>query len=141
MRKLAREYAFKLIFEYLFLREPNEETMLGFLEDASLSDADRDYVKEVYFGVTKDFPALYERLGGYLENYRSERIFKPDLAVLILACYEIFEREDIPEAVSVNEAVELCKRYGTEKSSAFVNGILASVLKDRSTEGQNQAEE
>ena len=136
MRKLAREYAFKLIFEYLFLKEYEEDTMLGFLEDTNLNEADRNYIKEVYFGVTRDFPQLYEKLSGYLQNFRADRIFKPDLAALILACYEIFEREDIPEAVSVNEAVELCKRYGTEKSPSFVNGILASVLRDKPAAGK-----
>lgn len=129
MRKLAREYAFKLVFEYLFTREYDELTLLGFLEDAELTEADRNYLKEVYFGVTKDFDVMRARAEGYLENYRAERIYKTDLAALILACYEIFEREDVPAAVSVNEAVELCKKYGTEKSPAFVNGILASVVK------------
>ena len=131
MRKLAREYTFQLIFEYLFLKEYNEETLLGFLEDANLSEEDRTYVREVYENVTSRYGEIFGRLEGALSNYRAERLFKPDLAVLILACYEIFERADVPDAAAVNEAVELCKRYGTEKSPAFVNGVLADLIRNK----------
>ena len=59
-----------------------------------------------------------------------ERIGQTDLAILRLAIYEILYRDDIPYKVSINEAVELAKKYGEDKSKNFVNGILASVVKE-----------
>ena len=139
MRKVARDYVFRLVFEYLFTAEYDELRLLEFLEDAGLTEADRAYLRETYAGITAKFPEIRTRAESFLTKYKPERVYKVDLAVLLLACYEIWERDDVPSAVSVNEAVELCKKYGTEKSPAFVNGILASVVK--SAEGRGEAED
>ena len=63
------------------------------------------------------------------EGYELDRIYKVDLAILVLAVYEI-KYQDTPKNVVVNEAVELSKKYSTDKSYSFVNGVLAKVLKN-----------
>ena len=66
-----------------------------------------------------------------------ERICKTDLAILRLAIYEIMHREDIPDKVSVNEAVELAKAFSEDASPSFINGVLAGIL-SKKAEGVNE---
>lgn len=128
MRKLARETAFKLIFEYSFLSEKDEEA-LGILEFADdLTADDKDYIRRVYEGVLSSYDDLKEKVAARLDNYRIERLYRPDLVILLLATYEL-ETNEAPAKVVVNEAVDLAKRYGTDKSGKFVNGVLAKMIK------------
>ncbi len=128
MRKVARETAFKLIFEYTFISEKDEDalSLLEFADD--LSADDKDYIRRVYHGVTDNFDGLKEKVSSYLENYRIERLYRPDLVALLLATYELYT-EEAPAKVIINEAVDLAKRYGTDKSGKFVNGVLAKMIK------------
>lgn len=115
---------FKLIFEYTFYGEENDSTLDLMMLDSNLDDDDKAYIKTTYDGVCGDFQNLKQTVADNLENYRIERLFRPDSVVLILACYEL-QKGDTPKAVVINEAVELAKKYGTEKSGRFVNGVLA----------------
>jgi len=127
-RKTARENVYKLIFEYLFSGSPNPRTYSVFLASEGTDDA--DYMEKVYYGVIDKYSELKETIIKYAEGFDFSRIFKPDLAALLLAIYEMKYMPDIPNAVSINEAVELVKMYSTDKSHIFVNGILASVNKE-----------
>lgn len=133
MRKQARATAFKLIFSYLFKREKDD----GALTDCELlgkewelfKETDRDYVTCVYGGVVEKYDELYANIAALSSDFRPERIFKVDLAIMLLAMYEIDYMDDIPDIVAINEAVELAKNYSTDKSPSFINGILAAHLK------------
>ena len=74
----------------------------------------------------KDF--LKSVVSRFLRGFNIDRIYKIDLAILYVACYEILFMPDVPEKVSVNEAVELAKTYSTDKSPSFINGVLAGVI-------------
>lgn len=128
MRKVARETAYKLIFEYTFLFEKDEEalSLLNYVDD--LTADDKDYIRRVYAGVTLNIDGLKEKISAHLENYRIERLYRPDLVALLLATYEL-ETDEAPAKVIINEAVDLAKRYGTDKSGKFVNGVLAKMIK------------
>lgn len=128
MRKVARETAYKLIFEYTFLFEKDEEalSLLDYADD--LTADDKDYIRRVYAGVTENIDGLKEKISAHLENYRIERLYRPDLVALLLATYEL-ETDEAPAKVIINEAVDLAKRYGTDKSGKFVNGVLAKMIK------------
>jgi N utilization substance protein B len=65
------------------------------------------------------------------EGWRLERLYSVDRNILRLAIYELLYREDVPPEVVIDEAVELAKKYGTERSPAFINGILDRVLKEK----------
>ncbi|MDE6965595.1 MAG: transcription antitermination factor NusB, partial [Clostridiales bacterium] len=86
------------------------------------------YIDSVIDGITAHKDQLKAVIVKYAKGYEFDRIYKTDLAVLYLACYEIMYT-DTPPAVVANEAVELAKTYSDTKSHAFINGILASVIK------------
>ena len=129
MRRVARELVFKLVFEYTFYGVANDDTLELLLVEADLTDDDKDYISSTYAGVLANVDGLKDTISAHLDSYTLDRIYRPDLAVLILATYEL-ESKSAPIPVIINEAVELSKKYGTDKSGAFVNGVLAKVAKD-----------
>ena len=128
-RKVAREYAYKLIFEYSFSKVPNTHTYMLF-SSADVDDNDRAYLEKVYYGIIDKYDEIVSIIAGYSRDFAVERIYRTDLCALILAIYEMKYMDDIPLSVSINEAVLLVKKYSTEKSNSFVNGILSSVYKE-----------
>lgn len=133
-RKKARDSVYKLIYEFLFSgRNPNSRT-LSIITSVDIAEEDKDYINAVYFGVIENYDELVEIIAGYSNGFNLDRIYKLDLAALLLATYEMKYMDDIPLSVSISEAVELVKTYSTEKSNSFVNGILSSVYKSLSNE-------
>ncbi len=126
-RKQAREEAFILIFEKQF----NSDSLEDILECAvQVREIEPDsYIRSVFFGVYENLEELDGIISGNSVGWSIKRISKTALAVLRLAIYEIKYMEDIPVSVTINEAVELCKKYATKDDASFVNGILASVAK------------
>ncbi len=126
-RKMAREEAFILTFEKAFNDAPTEE-ILELAADVRGLEAD-DYIKTVFRGIFENLSDIDNEISGNAVGWKIERISKTALSVLRLAIFEIKYMDDIPEAVSVNEAVELCKKYATKEDASFVNGILSTVIK------------
>ena len=126
-RKQAREEAFILIFEKQF----NSDSLEDILECAvQVREIEPDsYIRSVFFGVYENLEELDGIISGNSVGWSIKRISKTALAVLRLAIYEKKYMEDIPVSVTINEAVELCKKYATKDDASFVNGILASVAK------------
>jgi N utilization substance protein B len=129
MRKQSRELCFFLLFEYLFLGEKNDITLENFTVENSLNEEDVAFIKDRTEGAIKNIDVLKRDIALYSTGFSIERIYKIDLAILLLACYELQFCKDIPPAVAISEAVELSKKFSTEKSGSFINGILASVYK------------
>jgi transcription antitermination protein NusB len=99
-----------------------------------LSQADPpvpDYSVELVEGVTGNLALLDETLGEHSEGWTVERMPPVDRAVLRLALYELLVRDDVPDAVVIDEAVELAKSLSTDESPRFVNGVLGRVLRER----------
>lgn len=128
-RKVAREYAYKLIFEFLFSKSTNSHTYQLFA-CADLSEQDIQYLEKIYFGVSEKYNELINEISKYSHGFAIDRIYKTDLSALLLAIYEMKYINDIPLSVSISEAVLLVKKYSTEKSNSFVNGILSSIYKN-----------
>lgn len=126
MRKTARENAFKLIFEKLINDESDELGYAALTE--VLDENDKDFLDALVGGVEKEKDFLKSVVSRFLRGFNIDRIYKIDLAILYVACYEILFMPDVPEKVSVNEAVELAKTYSTDKSPSFINGVLAGVI-------------
>lgn len=129
-RKIAREIAYKLIFEYLFTKEKDEDNLLILEQEQELSALDVDYVKNVFDGVIEHYDELSEMLSKHTKNFTLDRIFRPDLSGLLLASYEMKYMNDIPLKVSISEILDIVKSYSTEKSNIFVNGVLKGVYND-----------
>ncbi len=128
MRRVARESVFKLVFEFTFYGAPNDETLELLLVDSDLTEDDKNYINATYAGVMTKEEELKKIIEENLEGYRLERVYRPDYAVLLLATYELTAKT-APTAVIINEAIELSKKYGTDKSGKFVNGVLAKISK------------
>jgi len=126
-RKEARDEAFILIFEKQFSDASTEEVLELAREVRDLEPD--DYILEVFGGVTQKNDELNDIISQKAIGWKIERISKISLAILKLAIYEILYIDSIPDSVSINEAVELCKKYATQDDASFVNGILASVVK------------
>lgn len=127
-RKTAREQAFILIFEKIF----NNASVDEILETAILvRDFETDeYCTSVFTGVYENKEEIDEIISKSSNGWSVTRIGKVALAVMRLAIYEMLYREDIPISVSVNEAVELCKKFALPEDASFVNGVLGSVAKN-----------
>ncbi|MGD9901427.1 MAG: transcription antitermination factor NusB [Spirochaetales bacterium] len=127
-RKIARETTFKLIFEYGFLKLSNPLTLEDFLTKEKITEGDKEYINSTYNGVVEHYDEITDIIVNSLKNYSLERIYKTDLAILVLAVYELrFVQKEVPSII-INEAVELSKKYSTDKSYSFVNGVLASIV-------------
>lgn len=127
-RKLARECTYKLVFEFLFNKTINKRTYEIF-ESSDLDEGDIAYMQKAYLGVVTNYNELMSIIAKYSEGFSEDRIYRTDLSALLLAIYEMKYMPDIPMSVSISEAVELVKKYSTEKSNQFVNGILSTVYK------------
>ena len=135
-RKIAREIAFKIVFELAFQQEEQVKDLFDKIMETSeerydMTEEDSAYVNEVTAGIQNNKSEIDEKIRSYLKDWSFERISKIDVAILRLAIYEIMYREDIPCKVSVNEAVELAKVFSEDASPAFINGILAEILKEK----------
>lgn len=126
-RRDARDIAFKLVFEFTFNNRENMEELEEYT--AGMVADDVAYVKEVYFGVTSHYDELISKISEHIEKFAIDRIFKVDLAILLLAVYEITYVDSVPYKVSVDEALGLAKKYSTEKSAKYVNGVLAKFAR------------
>ena len=126
-RKQAREEAFILIFEKVFKSDSVEE-ILELANEVRDLEAD-DYIKTVFKGVYDNLEVLDETISQNAIGWSIGRISKTALCVLRLSLFEIKFMADIPVSVSINEAVELCKKYATKDDASFVNGILSTVAK------------
>lgn len=122
----AREDVFKLVFEYVMNKEKNEMLLNEFISN---NEKEEGYIKSTYEGIIDKYDELLGMINLASKSYSAERIFKVDLALLVLALYEIKFVEDIPVAVSINEVLNLSKKYSTEKSFSFINGVLSAYSK------------
>lgn len=125
-RKIARENAFILLFEGA---SKNDETSEEIFEKATgIRELQvDDYVKTVFFGYNANAKVIDEAIDQCLVGWKRNRISIASTAILRLATYEMMFLDDIPAKVSINEAVEIAKKYDDDKAYSFVNGVLNAV--------------
>ncbi len=130
-RKLAREMAVCFLFQIEFQRENIKEQVEDFLESYGEVKYDKDYFLEVINGVMNSLKEIDEVIEtNAKDDWTLDRISKTDLPILRVAIFEIKHREDIPVGVSINEAVELAKKFGNDHSAKFINGLLGKVVEN-----------
>ena len=131
-RSSIRELTFRLIYSIEIQKETNiEEQVDLYIESNNIDDENaKEYIKDVILGINSNVEEITELIEKHLKSdWKIDRISKIDLSLLKLAIYEIKYKE-IPYKVAINEAIELAKKYGEDNSKNFVNGILASVVKE-----------
>lgn len=130
-RSQAREHIFKLLYAAQFQQEENTEEMVStYLEnfpEETITEQDRSFIMSEVLGVCAARESLDEEIAGAVKGWSLQRLSKVDLAILRLAMYEIRCVPEIPASVSINEAVELAKKYSQSAARAFINGILGSL--------------
>lgn len=130
-RTEAREQAFQLLYSLEIQKENREEQIELYFENNEITDPKtREYITDVWAGVEANKEAITKKISSNLKaDWKLERISKVDTSLLKLAIYEMLYKK-IPFKVAINEAIELAKKYGEENSASFINGILASIVKN-----------
>ncbi|WAA11422.1 transcription antitermination factor NusB [Fervidibacillus halotolerans] len=122
-RRTAREKVLQGIFQVdVGNIEPNE----AFLSIVKQGEDD-GFLKTLFFGTIDHLTELDELIGNHLENWTLDRLGRVDRNLLRIATYEMVFEKDIPYSVSINEAVEIAKKYGDEESPKFINGVLSKI--------------
>lgn len=125
-RRELREQIFKMLFRIEFHEsEELTEQMELFLEEEERSKEDDAYIQEKYAKIAEKVKEIDAAINEKAKGWKTGRMAKVDLSILRLAVYEICYDEQIPTGVAINEAVELAKKYGTDNSPSFINGVLA----------------
>lgn len=130
-RTSAREHAFKILYQMQVAPEEIESTVNLYLEnfaEEAVTDSDRAFIVQEIVGTTSRSEELDEKIAGALKGWTLSRLSKVDLAILRLAVYEILHDDSIPVSVSINEAINLAKKYSQDAAPAFINGVLGSVV-------------
>lgn len=145
MRRSGRELAIKIIYSFdgvcnveaclasFWTNFRFRDDVLGEpLEDNSqdVPQPVREFAEGIVRGVAGDLGRIDGLIGEYSTNWSLERMAKVDLAILRMATYELLHHADVPVSVVINEAVEIGKRYGTQDTPAFVNGILDKISRN-----------
>lgn len=140
-RREAREAALCMIFDYSFHSEDDGNEQLELYLD-NFQDKDEkniseelrndEYFTKVYFGVISNLSELDEIIEANSKKWSSKRISRVSRSIMRLALYEIKYMNDIPSEVSINEAVELAKKFDADESYSFVNGILGTYVRSES---------
>lgn len=125
-RRTARENSFILIFESICKNDEVAEEIFVKATEIRGLEYD-DYVKQVFFGAYENAEVINSAVEKHLTGWKKERISPVSMALIRLGAYEIMFMEDIPSKVSINEAIELAKKYDDEKSYSFVNGVLNAL--------------
>lgn len=131
-RRQARKHLFNLVFQTEFNIDVDfKDIMDTYSEEYEEYDpSEVDFIKTEYEGIVKNIKEIDFYINKAARGWSVERLSKVDLAILRLATYEIMYSE-IPDRVSVNEAVELAKEFGENKSASFINGVLGGVVKNK----------
>ena len=122
----AREAVFALLFETEFKNDEAKEDIFA------LSSENRDieedaYIRDTYFGVCERIEELDELISRHAKGWKTNRSSRISRSILRLCTYEMLYCDDIPAAVSINEGIELCKRFDREEARSFLNGVLNGI--------------
>ena len=124
-RPIAREAAMQLIFEQLFGGEGETQALVDLI-DYQPGESDRAYIDMVVAGVKEHADELDAEIASCLRGWTLARLSRVDLAILRLSSYEM-KYAGLPAAVSINEAVELARKFSSESSCSFINGVLGTI--------------
>lgn len=139
MRRRGRECALQILYQLdiakdldaaMELPELGEAIASFFKSFESVGDDDRDFAERLVRGVVHDLADVDNAIAKASQNWKVARMDKVDKALLRVAAYELLRCPDIPRAASINEAIEIAKRFSGKESAAFINGILDQLGRD-----------
>jgi N utilization substance protein B len=128
-RHIARELAFKILFQTDVGRNPWQEVLPRTIAEDNLPEQTRIFLEQLVKGTVQNLKLIDSEITKYAQDWKLERMANTDRNILRMAIYEIKFLDEIPPGVTINEAVELAKLYGDEESGKFVNGILGNMVR------------
>lgn len=129
-RREQREQVFLMLFRVEFHNPadlPEQVALFETLDKPVCSEKENTYITDKYHSIVEHLAEIDAAVNEVTEGWKTARMGKVDLTLIRLAVYEMKYEEDVPVKVAINEAVELAKKYGTDDSPAFVNGVLAKL--------------
>lgn len=133
-RRLGREIALKVLYQRDIAGGEPLQALSYISDEEGVSGQAREFARELIEGTLAQQKEIDHYIASYARDWRLERMAPIDRNILRLAIFEILCRPDIPNSVSVNEAVEMAKVFGGEETSRFINGILGQIIKDSGRE-------
>lgn len=130
-RRIAREHCMKALFQMSIQNDFDISKVQEEILEETLEDKQKGYMNMVLGKTIENLSQIDEIIEGYSKGWKINRISKVDLAILRLAFCELLFVEEVPYAVAINEAIELAKKFNSEESAAFVNGILGKYVEDK----------
>jgi len=131
LRRQARELALQLLYQNELTGADPEEMQTHSEAWSGASDDVRAFADVLLRGVIEHLETIDDKLSRQTAHWRLERLATVDRNILRVAMYELMFREDTPQAVVIDEAIEIAKRFGAEESARFVNGVLDGFIKQR----------
>jgi len=128
-RRQSREFAMQALFDMDMSRDDSESRFTLFCKNFDPPEKAKPFFIRLFKGVAAHKTDIDSMIDQFSSNWKIERISCVDRNVMRIAVYEMLHCEDIPAKVSINEAIDIGKRYGTDESGAFINGILDSIRK------------
>jgi len=129
-RTVAREEAFKILFQTDVGRNPWQEVLPRTISEMKLPEQSRAFLENLVKGTVKHLKEIDGIIINHTREWSLERLANTDRNILRLAIYELKFSDDVPAGAVINEAVELAKKYGDADSGKFVNGILGQIAKE-----------
>ncbi len=129
-RSKAREVMMQLLYQMEAQQDFTKEIMDSFLKQQKEIKGQKDYMESLFTSFTENREKIDETIEKSSSNWKLNRISKVDLALTRVAVTEMLFMDDIPVSVSINEAINLAKTFGTQESSRFINGILGHVAQE-----------
>ena len=132
-RRIARELVLQSLFQVDFTKTEPEAALAAAMEAQGVEagEASVVYARQVLLGTVAHLAEIDAKISGHAKNWELSRMPVVDRNILRLAVYEmLFAEEKQPVNIAVNEAVELAKLYGSEKSGSFINGVLGQLMRD-----------
>ncbi len=133
-RSKAREYALQILYQVDITGNKDSSLIAAFWQSESGQDADdevKDFTSEIVKGVISNIEAIDSGISNCATNWQLKRMAVIDRNILRMGCYELVYRDDIPFKVSINEAVDLAKKYSGIEAGKFVNGILDKINSEK----------
>lgn len=128
-RKQAREGTMQLLFQMGINNDYSEESLESYLDNFSFDKSETEYILDAVDKILENREDIDNHIREHIKGWEIERLANVDLSILRIAIYEVLYREDIPVQVSINEAIEISKKYSTEDSYRFINGVLGGFVR------------
>ena len=130
-RRQAREIVLKALYASECMEDSPQESLKKLLENMNLNENNLLFVRKLYRAVLQNITFADEKISGLIQNWEINRLASIDKVILRMAIVELAEFPDVPVKVVLNESIELAKKYSTEESSKFVNGVLDTFIKNQ----------